>query len=308
MAKRSAIWLAVVCLLTPLLIAQTPSEKQTGSIPRYIWFSIDNVAPGKWDAYSKVVTQFREAANTSAPDSYWIAATPSTGPSGRVTFVGLYDNMAAVEKGMAAMEAAAKAATAKNASFPAQAWETAPTNMSVIAEFNKDISYRPDLVPISETKWWLTELVSLNAGCGGDMRDIAKQVIATYDKGTSTEHWIAYDIRAGYTQPTVLFVTRLRSLADRDEEPAPIIKEAFGTPATRQMFAKFEKECVRHVETNYSRIEPTLSRPPQAVVAANPEFWTIKEEPTPTAAKKSRAKKPAKATLEPASMKEPEKQ
>jgi hypothetical protein len=44
------------------------------------------------------------------------------------------------------------------------------------------------------------------------------------------------------------------------------------------------------------KVEPSLSRPPQSVVAANPSFWTVKEQTVSTApGKKGKMKKAKKA-------------
>lgn len=303
MAKLSAIALVAVCFFTPIVTAQTAQEKEAGQPSRYIWYEIAKVNVGKFQTYSRIVSQFREAMATTAPDMYWIAGSPITGESERITFVTFHDNMASVEKMLTAFEKADQALNLKNANLAAEAAEASAGSQWVLAEYNKEISYRPDMIPMANTTWWLTESVGLKPGCEHELKDVARQVIALYQKVTSNEHWIAYDIRGGYPQPAVLFVTPMRSLADRDQEPPAAAKEAFENPMVRQMFTKFDKECVAHVETAYFRVEPSLSRPSQALVAANPDFWTIKEEATPVTAKKGKAKK---TPVEPAALKEKE--
>jgi hypothetical protein len=304
MAKLSAIALAAMLLCGSLVTAQVAQERGAANQPsRYIWYEIAKVNAGKYPVYAKIVSQFREVVNTTTPDVYWIAGTPITGESDHITFVSFHDNMASVEKMITAFEKADKALNLKNANLPAQVAEAAGGSHWVLAEYDKEISYRPDMVPMANTTWWLTELVSLKPGCNYELKDVAQQVISLHQKAGDNEHWIAYNIRGGYPQPSVLFVMPLRSLADRDQEPPTSAKEVFESPMVRQMFTKFDKECVTHVETAYTRVQPSLSRPPQALIAANPDYWTIKEEAAPVTAKKGKAKK---GIVEPTALKEKE--
>ncbi len=91
-------------------------------------------------------------------------------------------------------------------------------------------------------------------------------------------HWIAYNVRAGAPLPTILFVSPMRSLAEQDQEPPAAAKEAFESAPMRQMLQRAGKERIRHIERTYTRVDPSLSRPAQSLVAANPDFWTLKQE------------------------------
>lgn len=301
MTKLAAIALAVACLCATVVSAQ--DKKTTDQPAKYVWYSIDKINSGKFEVYAKLVSQLRDAANTTAPDMYWIAGSPITGESDRITIVTFHETMASVEKMWTAFDKVYQAASVKYASLNSESAESGGGSNFVLAEYNKDISYRPDMVPTANTTWWATTLLSLNPGCEYQLEDVAKQVIELHKKAGDKDHWIAYDIRAGYPEPTVLFVVPMRSLADEDEEPPAAAKEVFESPLVRQMFTHFDKECVRHIESAYTRVEPGLSRPSQALVAANPDFWTVKEEMPTSAAKTT---KPKKGAVQPAVMKNPQ--
>jgi hypothetical protein len=304
MSKLVALVLAVVCLCTT---SASPQEKKTADQPnKYVWYEIAKVNSGKYQLYTKIVSQIRDAVNTTAPDTYWIAGSPITGDSDRITFVTFHDNMASIEKMMTAFDKAEQAANLKNASLSAQSAEAEGSSHSVLAEYSKELSYRPDMVPMANTTWWASSLFNLKPGCEYEFNDAVKQVADLHKRVADNEHWIAYEIRAGYPEPSILFVTPMRSLADQDQEPPAAAKELFESPLVRQMFQKVGKECIEHIESTYSRVEPSLSRPPQTLVATNPDFWTIKEE-TPAAATKKT--KPKKGTpVQPAVLKEKEKE
>jgi hypothetical protein len=299
MARFFAIAVAVACLCSLFAFGQA----QTTAPSRYVWWETANIAAGKDELFSKIIGQYRDATTAAAPEQYWITGAPITGDSGRVTFVTFHDNMASVEKMMNAFDKVDEALALKNANFDAQAAEAEPSAHRSLAEYNKELSYRPDLVPMANTTWWASSLFNLKPGCEYEFGDVVKQVADLHKKAGDNEHWTAYNIRAGYPEPSVLFVTTLRSLADLDQEPSAAAKEMFESAPMKQMFQKVGKECIAHIESSYSRVDPKLSRVPQSVIAANPDFWTIKEEAPAVAARKGKAKKEA---VVPAAIKEKE--
>jgi len=300
MAKLFAIALSVACLCTLFAFGQTQSNANQPS--RYVWWENAQISAGKAELFNKVVAQYREASTTNAPDTYWIAGDPITGESDRVTFVTFHDNMASIEKMMNAFEKVEQAITMKNASFEKEAGESEAGSHWALAEYSKELSYRPDLVPMANTTWWASSLFNLKPGCEYEFNDVVKQVAEVHKKAGDNDHWIAYEIRAGYPEPSVLFVTPLRSLAELDEEPNAASKELFESAPMRQMFQKIGKECIQHIESTYSRVDPKLSRVSQSMIAANPDFWTVKEEaPAVATTKKGKTNKEA---VVPAAMKD----
>jgi len=299
MARVSAIVIALTCACS--LSAQEKPASQDQH-PRYVWYAVDQVSNGKFGVYSKVVAQYREAAASAAPDVHWIAGSAITGHSGRVTIVTFHDSMASVEKMMTAFDKMDNAINMKNASFPAQEAESTTSSHYVLAEYKKELSYRPDMVPMANTTWWSAELISLKPGCQYEFQDAVKQAADLHSKAGDSDHWIGYRVLAGDSLPAVIFVSPMRSLADEDEEPSAAAQEVLQSPLARQMFSRIGKECITHIESDYSRVEPSLSRPPDALVAANPDFWTVKDEAMSASA--PAPKKGKKAMLQPTSMKE----
>jgi len=53
------------------------------------------------------------------------------------------------------------------------------------------------------------------------------------------------------------------------------------------------------VENTVLMVRPELSRPSQTIMADNPAFWTVKDQPTAVATKKK-----SKSSVQPASKKE----
>jgi hypothetical protein len=283
MSKPSAAVIALACFSSVLGFAQEHKVFEQPS--KYVLYEVVSINNGKYQIFTKMVSQIRSLVEVTAPDVYWIAGSPVTGESNRIAILTFHDNMASIEKMQAAFAKVEEAAQAKNINLDSQSAEAESSSHWILAEYSEDLSYHPEVVPMAYTTWWLSELLNLKPGCEYEFNDAVKQAADLHSKVADNVHWIAYEIRAGYAQPSILFVTPLRSLADQDEKPPAAARELFDSLLVRQMFEKINKECVERIESTYSRVVPSLSRPPRALIAANPDFWTIKEETPPTATK-----------------------
>ena len=291
MTKLVAIGPAIACLLIAFAPAQEKQENTSNSaIARYVMIEDTQIGVAKEAGIANVNAQIRDTVNGVAPDQYWIAGEPVTGDSGHFTFVSFYDSMASVEKGGDAMTKVGQALAAKNPSFIGQVGDVIKGLHFTLAEYNKDLSYRPDAVPLAETKWWWTDVVELKPGCEDGFAENGKVFSEMAKRANWDIHWIAYNIRAGAPDPTILLVIPMRSLAEWDQEPPAAAMEAMASAPMRQMLQQFDKGCIRHREHFFTRVDPGLSRPAQSLVAANPDFWTPKPEPAVASAKPAKQK------------------
>ena len=291
MTKLVAIGPAIACLLIAFAPAQEKQENTSNNaIARYAMIDDRQIAVGKEASYANVVAQFRDTANSTAPDLYWIAGEPITGDSDHVTYVSFYDSMASVEKGDDAFAKVVQAFAAKNPSLISQAGDVLKGVHYILAEYNKELSYRPDAVPMAETKWWWTTAYELKPGCEDGFAENAKSFSEMAKRANWDIHWIAYNVRAGAPEPTILLVSPMRSLAESDQEPPAAAREALASAPMRQMLQQFDKGCTLRHEESYTRVDPGLSRPAQSVVAANPDFWTPKPEAAVASAKPAKQK------------------
>lgn len=287
MTRLTAIALAVVCLLGTLAAQESKS-----SVAKYVYYEDAKVNSGKFRTFAKTIGEFRDAAATAAPDSYWIVGSPMTGDTSTFVFVTFHDSMASVGKFASSMDKAAQAIMAKNANFEQESAESEGGSQLGIAKYNEEISYRPEMVPLADTAYWSSEVLTLRPGCGHEFNEAVKQVIELHKKAGDNAHWTAYDLVTGPSLPAVLFVQTMKSLADEDEEPPAAAKEIFQSAMVRNMLSSISKECITHVSSAYFKVEPSLSRPMPSLVSANPSFWTVKEETVSAApVKKSKKKK-----------------
>ncbi|HLK32666.1 MAG TPA: hypothetical protein VKT29_06220 [Terriglobales bacterium] len=285
MTKLVAIVLAAFCLCGSLA-----AQENSSKIAKYVYYEDAKVNSGKFRIFAKTVGEFRDAAATSAPDSYWIVGSPMTGDTSTFSFVTFQDSMAGVEKFASSMDKAGQAVMAKDANFEQESAESDGGSRLNIAKYNEELSFRPEAVSLADTQYWMSEVFELRPGCGHDFDVAVKTVMALHKKAGDNQHWLTYNIMSGPSLPAVLFVVPMKSLAEQDEEPTAASKELFQSPPVQAMLSSMSKECVMHVSTAYFRVEPSLSRPMPALVTANPSFWTVKEE-TVSAAPMKKGKK-----------------
>src|SRR5690348_17099180 len=162
MTRLTAIVLVVFCLLGALAAQENQSSGKTA---KYVYYEDAKVNSGKYRVFAKNVAAFRDAAATSAPDSYWIVGSPMTGDTSTFVFVTFQDSMAGVEKFASSMDKAGQAVMAKDANFEQESAESDGGSQLNIAKYNEEISYRPDMVPLADTAYWSSEVQIGRASC-----------------------------------------------------------------------------------------------------------------------------------------------
>jgi len=302
MRKISALLLAVVCTCGVLAAQDNDSKdagKPAGKHAKYAYWEDVKVNNGKGAVFGKMAAQFRDAANSSSSDAYWIAGTPITGEDGIVTYVTFQDSMAGVEKFVGDLDKIYTAAAAKNASLDTEAAEAEGPSHTGLGRYRDDLSYNADMVSPGDTRWWNAEVVSLRPGCQKEFEDAVKQVMDLHKKVQDHDHWIAYQIVSGEQLPAMLFVTPMKSLAEEDEEPPAAAKELFDSPLVQRLFQSISKECITGVRSHYTQVQPSFSRPSPNVVAAAPDFWNPKQESASNMPAKKGKKSSKKSSMQP---------
>ncbi|HEV2114666.1 MAG TPA: hypothetical protein VGR48_01495, partial [Terriglobales bacterium] len=84
MTRLTAIVLVVFCLLGALAAQENQSSSK---VAKYVYYEDAKVNSGKYRVFAKTVGEFRDAAATAAPDSYWIVGSPMTGDTSTFVFV-----------------------------------------------------------------------------------------------------------------------------------------------------------------------------------------------------------------------------
>lgn len=294
--KNSLVWiLAALLVLTVVAVAADSSD--TSNVPKLIRLTKFEVKIGKMTEFTTINSQVRQALNNGNADYHYVAATPIAGPGGIVEFVSFYDNYAQIDSAMKSFTQSA-GALMKTADFSRGASDSVQGTRGIIAKFRPDLSYNPHKFDLANATAWDLNFIRLKPGYSRDFEDLEKQSIELHQKGNIDEHWVVYEVEYGAQGPSFIFLRAMKSLADLDVE-RKAAHDAVFTEAVRRQFTRVIKEAADSEQSTILTVRPDLSRPPQMLVAANPNFWMAKEEGQ-TAARKGRKK----SAIQPAAKKE----
>ncbi len=289
--KRVITALVVLVFFAGLFAYAGDNPQANVKIAKYIIVQHVVIAEGKAPAYPGLLAQYRHAADAIKSESYWLGASYMTGDLRQATFVIPYPSFEMLEKSMKGMEKIYAEASRTNPNF---AMETSLSELSprgTIAKYREDLSYRPLAVPLPDAKYWMITSIHIAPGYRTQFADLVKEEIALLEKAKIEEHFVAYEVMAGLptTGSSYFFVTNLKSLADLDIDRSEQANAIF-TPLVRAHFDSAVQKMVVGIEDNILQVRPEFSRPPATFLAANPDFWTVKEPPPVVA--KTKGKKP----------------
>ncbi|MDT8067462.1 MAG: hypothetical protein ROO76_04780 [Terriglobia bacterium] len=289
MKRAIVVVVIVMCLVSLVAFAEDATK-----VPKYIWVQNVTVAGDKAESYRGLVGQYRRAVDTVKSDSYWITASSLTGDLRQLTFVSFYNSMAAAEKDFADPAISAEVKRV-NPNFWTETGAAELEPRGSVAVYREDLSFQPGKVPPPEVKWWRIKTIHVKPGYRTAFADLMKEEIELLNNAKVDEHFAVYEVIAGVptTGQVYYIVTQMKSLGEMDADYSEQMKP-FVTPVIREHLEAVVQKIVTRVEDNLLMVRPDLSRAPQAFLAANPVFWTIKEPETVAAKGKAKAKKPAK--------------
>lgn len=299
MTRKLALVLVFALVASLFAVA---GDASTANVPKLLRISHHEIKPGKMGAYDNLVRQVRQAATAGNANYNWIAARPITGNGNQTVFLNFADSYAQIEQSTTSFYKSADA-TFRSAEFNTTVADSLEGSEGIVASLREDLSYRPEKLDIAHARTWEVSLVRLKPGTEMDFAEMERESIELHKRNNIDEHWVTYQVEYGTQGPAFIFVKALRSLADLDADLKEAHKAAF-TPAIRRRFSETARGSITFEKSTLLNVRPEISKPADTLVAANPEFWTVKEEPTAVATK---GKKSKAASVQPASMKTEEK-
>ncbi len=300
MTRKFALVLVFALVASSLAVA---GDASTANVPKLLRMTHHEVKPGKMAAYDNLVRQVRQAATAGNANYNWIAARPITGNGNQTVFLNFADSYAQIEQTMTSFYKAADA-TFKSAEFNTAMADSQASAEGIVARLREDLCYRPEKLDMAQARTWEVSIVRLKPGTEMDFAEMEKESIELHKRGNIDEHWVTYQVEYGAQAPAFIFIKSLRSLADLDADLKEAHKAVF-TPAIRRRFSETARMAITYEKSTLLNVRPEISRPSETLVAANPEFWTVKEEPVTVAGKGKKAK--STAGVQPAAMKSEDK-
>jgi hypothetical protein len=298
--KQTVVWVLAVLVVCSMGAVAGDSSNTAGNVPKLIRLSKFEIKMGKTEEFASLNRQVRQALNAGNANYHYVAATPLTGDSALVEFFGFYDNYGQIEEAMKSFTQST-GALMKTTEFSRGASDAVHGIHGIVAKFRPDLSYNPQKLDLANATSWELSFVRLKPGYARDFEDLEKQSIELHQKGNIDEHWVVYQVEYGAQAPSFIFLRALKSLVDLDVD-LKAAHDAVFTEAVRRQFIRAFKEGGDFEQRTILMVRPDLSRPPQTLVAANPTFWTVKEEAPLVAAKTKK-----KSAVQTAAMKENDK-
>jgi hypothetical protein len=284
------------------VFAVAGDNPNAGKTPKYIWIQTEQYQPGKEAAYMRTTQLFKEAM--APTEMYWLAGMPLAGNGNEVTYVMFPGSFADIDKIVATFEKAGAQMHQKNAALVEEGMAAVKKSHAILGEFQPELSLVSEQHnPAQVTRWRVTKF-NIRPGTSEEFSGLIKEAREMHAKANDGVHFFVYRILYG-DDPGFTIVMPLKTLADLDQPPSEAFKALF-TPLVKEHFYSVVRKTVVSETTNLYAVQPQLSNPPKSYVAANPDFWTVKEPPPVTAKAAKKPKKTAEAgpKIEPAVMKE----
>ncbi|HVH89345.1 MAG TPA: hypothetical protein VM912_21700 [Terriglobales bacterium] len=294
MRKAVSLALAMMFLLTVCAWAQSNS-----SAPKILFISRVTLKEGKIMQYQNLDRQVRQVVHKSDPNINWITATAFTGSDNEETYFQFMNSFAQIEETDAAFGKAA-GAVFTSAEFNQKVSESQESGRNIIAKLREDLSLNPEKFDPASAKFWYVSYRRLKPGSLPQLTSLRKDINTQLKAANFDESYLAYEVLYGMPAPTLVYVRSLKSLAALDAD----LSNAYETAVAknlRDQLTSFARDNALFSENVLYQVKPELSHPSQSLMAANPDFWTVKEtEQAPVVAKKKRKKQ----AVEPAALKE----
>lgn len=294
---KKAISLA---LATMFLLAVCAWAQSGNAPPKILMISRISIKEGKMMQYQGLDRQVRQLVHQNDPNLNWITATAFTGSDNEEAYLQFANSFAEIEQMDSAFGKAAGTLFMK-ADFNQTVAESDESGRNIIAHLRDDLSFNADKFDPANAKFYYISYRRLKPGSLPQFAAVRKDIIAQLKAANFDESWLEYEVMYGMPTPTVVIVSTLKSLAELDADRSSAY-EAAVPKALREQFLSLVRDNAIFSENVLYKVKPELSHPSQSLVAANPDFWTVKEpEQTPVVAKKKSNKKQA---VEPAALKQ----
>lgn len=298
---KTAVWALAFLLVCSLAVWAGDEATSYPNVPKIIEIGVHHVSPGRQVEYANLVRQVRQTLASNNSDVTWVTAASITGKGGEFSLVSFHDNFASIERSMENFYKGA-GTLMRDAAFNRGVSESFRGEHGIIAKLDTSTSYNLTKFDLANATAWEVTTIRVKPDAMDTFRDVMKEVVDLHKRGNIDENWAVYSVKYGEPAGTYYMVRPLRSLADLDVDTSAAHKAVFTESVNRRLDAA-ARDAIKYEESQILRVSPDLSRAPQTLVAANPSFWTVKEEATAVAAK-GKGKSKTKPAVEPAGMKQ----
>jgi hypothetical protein len=268
MRRRSVRVLAAGLVLfgASLILAQSPEP------PHIVRIIREDIKPGKAAAHEKVETGYARAFSKSKYPNYF-ALENITGSS-QAWYVEGYDSYASLEQTIHV----AQAEPLKGAldQLDAQDGELRSSERSMIATYQKDLSYLPVPSNLPKARFVTINVVRVRLGHAADFAEMRKLLYAAFDKTNNQLRRVVYNVNSGAPAGTYVILSAMESLKAMDPPPSAMSMAAALGAENQARYNKLQTEIVISSENTLFAVNPKMSNPAKEFITADPDFWAPK--------------------------------
>lgn len=250
----------------------------------------EEIKPGKMGAHDKSAAAFLAVQNRIAAKARRLALLPVSGDDNVVVYFEPYADFAAFEAVNREFDQAIATSAAVRAEMDAleRAGDVHASQRSAIYRLRADLSFRPRrMEDVGRARYFSVTTTRVKPGRGPDYVDWVKALNEAREKANADIHNSVYQVTTGAPMGTFLSIAALRSLSEIDatianlEATSKAVNTAMGGDEAARKQRMLLADMIAESTNTLYRIEPSISRPPEQLAAADPDFWRPKPSAAP---------------------------
>ena len=281
-----------------VLLCGTPAFAQDPNAgpPPVLVMTREQFRPGNMAIHNKQIPAFYALFEKAKVGAARLGLVPVSGDQNHLLYLEGHASSADMEATAKKMDEVMGGSPALRAELEALTSKSDSLHESqtvMVARLRTDLSYHPNTrEQTGRARYFNVTVLRVNPGRGADWADYTMQTNAAREKAGLDEHTVVYGVNSGALAGTFLILSTMRSLSEADDGASgaaartqKLTAALGGDAVVKARRAAFPELVAQTVTTLYS-IDRSLSRPRPEFVAADPEFWKVKEMPKAPPVKK----------------------
>lgn len=265
---------------------------QAGGPPKVLLFEREQIKPGKFDDHEREANSFaRTLAHAQAagePVYVRFGLTPVAGNYNEVSYIYGFDSLERWAQSQRDIERwmttpGPMKTFYDRAAGPAPAEDFHESVRSMVGVYQPSMSYNPR-ANLAKARYVTVSTFHVRPGHYGDWMRLVSMYVDAMKRVKGDPHFAGYEVVGGAPDGTFVFLSSMESMAELDAELSHSgeFPQAMGDKLGD--FERLGAATIDSVETTIYAIDPRISNPPAAFVAADPAFWSQELPAAPQAA------------------------
>jgi hypothetical protein len=273
-------------------LALSAQDDGSNGPPKVLVIEREFTKPGKGGAmHERTESAYIHALDAAKARPHYLAMVSLTGPDRALFFSG-YSSLASWEDEEKAVHS--------NAALSSELDRSMVADGDLLSQTDSSVWIRRDDLSLNThnllgMRYMELTTYTVRPGHEQQWEELVKMVMDGYKKGVPNQGWAMFELKYGAGGNEFLIVRALKSMADEDHamtEDKGFV-EAMGDEGLKKLDT-LEAACVEGHQSNLFLFSPSMSRPPESWVKAEPDYWKHR---TPAPARKAAAK-PAPAAAQ----------